>query len=407
MRRPWSIGDPIAAFRTVRDRTEALAGPLGPEDQVVQSMPDCSPTKWHRAHTTWFFEEFLLAGSGCGSGYEPVDPSYRYLFHSYYEAVGDRQPRAARGLITRPTVDEVAAYRAAVDERVVALLAEGPGAGDGLRSTLELGLHHEEQHQELLLMDAAHLLAQHPARPAYDPAGPHPAPSPGGGDWLDHDGGTLTIGHDGAGFAFDNESPRHEVLLRPFRLRDRVVTCGEWLGFIEDGGYERADLWLSDGWAAVRDLGWTSPAYWRIVDGTWQVATLAGERPVRDDEPVAHVSYSEAEAFARWAGGRLPTEAEWEAVAASHWSVDAATADATQFEGAVWQWTSSAYLPYPGFRPAPGAVGEYNGKFMVNQQVLRGGGCATPPGHSRPTYRNFFPAGARWAFSGLRLAADL
>jgi ergothioneine biosynthesis protein EgtB len=249
----------------------------------------------------------------------------------------------------------------------------------------------------------------------YDPAGPHPAPSPGGGAWLDHeggtlsighDGGTLSIGHDGAGFAYDNESPRHDVLLRPFRLRDRVVTCGEWLEFMDDGGYERADLWLSDGWAAVRSDDWEAPAYWRRLDDVWHVATLAGERPVRAAEPVVHVSYYEAEAFARWAGARLPTEAEWEAVAAHHWSTDAGVTDPTQFEGAVWQWTTSAYLPYPGFRPAPGAVGEYNGKFMVNQQVLRGGCCATAPGHSRPSYRNFFPAGARWAFSGLRLADD-
>lgn len=404
VRRPWSIDDPLAAYRTVRAGTEALAEPLGPEDQVVQSMPDASPTKWHRAHTTWFFEEFLLAGFV--PGYEPVDPSHRYLFNSYYDAVGERQPRAARGLITRPTVGQVADYRAAVDERVESLLAEDAADTDGVRSILELGLHHEEQHQELLLMDAAHLLAQHPARPAYDPAGPHPAPSPGGGDWLDHDGGTLAIGHDGIGFAYDNESPRHEVLLRPFRLRDRVVTSGEWLEFMDDGGYERADLWLSDGWAAVRSDGWEAPAYWRVLDGVWHVAALAGERPVRDDEPVVHVSYYEAEAFARWAGARLPTETEWEVVASAHWSHEHGTPDTTGFEGAVWQWTTSAYLPYPGFRPAPGAVGEYNGKFMVNQQVLRGGSSATPPGHSRPSYRNFFPAGARWAFSGLRLAAD-
>jgi ergothioneine biosynthesis protein EgtB len=404
VRRPWSIDDPRAAYLTVRSRTEALAAPLGPEDQVVQSMPDASPTKWHRAHTTWFFEEFLLAGSS--PGYEPLDPSHRYLFNSYYDAVGDRQPRAARGLITRPTVDEVAAYRAAVDERVGSLLAEGAADTDGVRSILELGLHHEEQHQELLLMDAAHLLAQLPARPAYDPAGPHPEPSPGGGGWLDHDGGTLSIGHDGAGFAYDNESPRHDVLLRPFRLRDRVVTCGEWLEFMDDGGYERADLWLSDGWAVVQRDDWEAPAYWRRLGDVWHVATLAGEQPVRAAEPVVHVSYYEAEAFARWAGARLPTEPEWEAVADHHWSADGGATDPTQFEGAVWQWTTSAYLPYPGFRTAPGAVGEYNGKFMVNQQVLRGSCCATPPGHSRPSYRNFFPAGARWAFSGLRLAAD-
>ncbi len=394
MERPWTIDDPVRAYRTVRQRTEALAQPLGPEDQVVQSMPDASPTKWHRAHTTWFFEEFLLRPAG---GHTPVDPAYRYLFNSYYEAVGPRQARPERGLLTRPTVEEVAAYRERVDTVVVELLERGP------QPLLELGLHHEEQHQELLLMDVAHLFSLNPLRPTYAAAGPHPAattPSTDGG-WIDVDGGASEVGHDGDGFAFDNEGPRHAVLLGPFRIADRPVTCGDWRAFVEDGGYARPELWLSDGWAAVREHGWDAPAYWRRVDHEWLVTTLAGERPVVAAEPVVHVSYYEADAFARWSGARLPTETEWEVVATDRWS-----RAEEQWHGAVWQWTASAYLPYPGFRPAAGAVGEYNGKFMVNQHVLRGGCCATPPGHSRPTYRNFFPPHARWAFSGVRLASD-
>jgi len=397
VRRPWSIDDPIDAYRSVRARTEALAAPLGPEDQVVQSMPEASPTKWHRAHTTWFFEEFVLAASV--PDHRPVDPAHRYLFNSYYEAVGERQPRDRRGLITRPTVEEVAGYRRRVDERVEELLAQGP------HPLLELGLHHEEQHQELLLMDAAHLLAQHPLRPAYAQDGVHPTAGSAGNGWIDHEGGVVEVGHDGAGFAYDNEGPRHREVLLPFRLRDRLVTSGEWIEFIDDGGYERVDLWLSDGWATVGALGWEAPEYWRRRDGEWWVATLSGDRPVGRDEPVVHVSLYEADAFARWAGARLPTESEWEVVAREHWTGDDRP-DETQFDGSVWQWTASAYLPYPGFRPAEGAVGEYNGKFMVNQHVLRGGCCATPPGHSRPTYRNFFPPASRWAFSGLRLAGD-
>ena len=390
MQPPWSVTEPVQAYRTVRERTEQLAAPLGPEDQVVQSMPDASPTKWHRAHTTWFFEEFLL-----GAGVAGTDPSYRFLFNSYYEAVGPRQARADRGLLTRPTVAEVAAYRTCVDEAVTALLEGGP------HPLLELGLHHEEQHQELLLMDVAHLFSVHPLRPAYAADGPHPTASTGSAGWIDADGGAVEVGHAGSGFAFDNEGPRHEVLLRPYRLADRPVTCGEWCEFVDDGGYVRPELWLSDGWGEVRTRGWEAPAYWRRLDGDWHVTTLGGERRVVGDEPVVHVSYYEADAFARWRGARLPTEFEWEAVAAARWDDPR-----EQWHGSVWQWTASAYLPYPGFRPAAGAVGEYNGKFMVNQHVLRGGCCATPPGHSRPTYRNFFHPEARWAFSGLRLATD-
>ena len=421
------------SYCDVRDRTEALAEPLGPEDQVVQSMPDCSPTKWHRAHTTWFFEEFVLRGHA--AGYRVVDPAYRYLFNSYYESVGERQPRPRRGMITRPTAAEVGDYRRRVDDAVAALLDGGVTPEVG--SLVELGLHHEEQHQELLLMDAKHLLHQNPLRPAYAPAGPPPGtdvdPPAGGGrppGWVHHDGGLVDVGHDGTGFSFDNESPRHVQHLGPFALADRLVTCGEWLDFMADGGYRRPDLWLSDGWGAVNAQGWEAPLYWdRVPDaGTddgdgWQVFTLSGPRPVDPREPVVHVSLYEADAYARWCGARLPTEAEWEAVATPHWcATDALNAtsapraphprpvgagdDPLQLRGEGWQWTASAYLPYPGFRPAPGAVGEYNGKFMVNQHVLRGGCCATPPGHTRPTYRNFYPPGSRWAFAGVRLATD-
>jgi len=409
-----------ARYTEVRARTEALAAPLGPEDQVVQSMPDCSPTKWHRAHTTWFFEEFVLGGADAGR---------RFLWNSYYDAVGDRHPRARRGLLTRPTCEEVAGYRRAVDERVLATL---DGLDDERAALVELGCHHEEQHQELLLMDAKHLLAQNPLRPAYDPAASPPPALAGGVEggawgWVAHDGGTVEVGHDGRGFAFDNEAPRHEVLLRPFALADRLASCGDWLAFVDDGGYRRPELWMSDGWAAVQAEGWEAPEYWQRADGSdgWAVFTLGGLRPVDPAEPVVHVSWYEADAFARWAGHRLPTEQEWEAVAHPLGAeglegsfLDPAVlhprppgphrpgSPPRQLFGEVWQWTASPYTPYPGFRPAAGAVGEYNGKFMVNQHVLRGGCCATPAGHARTTYRNFFPPAARWAFSGVRLATD-
>ena len=415
-------------YAEVRGRTEDLAAPLGPEDQVVQSMTDASPTKWHRAHTTWFFEEFVL---DTVPGYRPVDTSYRFLFNSYYEAVGPRQPRPRRGMITRPTVAEVGEYRRLVDHHVCGLLHAG--VDDATEALVTLGLHHEEQHQELLLMDAKHLLWQNPLRPAYRdrPApGPDRAAAPAG--WIGHPGGVVAVGHDpDAGrtpgsppaFAFDNECPRHDTLLHPFAVADRLVTAGEWRAFQDDGGYRRPELWLSDGWATVNAHGWDAPLYWDRVDGEWHVFTLDGLRPVHDAEPVVHVSYYEADAYARWAGHRLPTEFEWEAVAAAALVTTAPAlsppdgplhptpagtpdADPRQFTGEVWQWTASAYLPYPGFRPEAGAVGEYNGKFMVNQHVLRGGCCATPVGHSRSTYRNFFPPGARWAFSGVRLATD-
>ena len=407
----------------VRDHTEALAAPLGPEDQVVQSMPDCSPTKWHRAHTTWFFEEFVLGPHA--DRYQVVDPDHRYLFNSYYEAVGARQPRPRRGMITRPTVQEVGDYRCRVDDSMVALLDRGIGAE--VATLVELGLHHEQQHQELLLMDAKHLLFQNPLRPAYLAAGPTAEPSTGvatpsaASGWIHDDGGLTEIGHDGTDFSYDNEGPRHTTFLQPFAVADRLVTCGEWLAFMDDDGYRRADLWLSDGWATVNAEGWDAPMYWdTTASGAWELFTLGGCRPVDPAEPVVHVSYYEADAYARWAGHRLPTEDEWEVVARDRWSPPTRAgrpaphpsaagtdgSDPLQFSGEAWQWTSSAYLPYPGFRTAPGAVGEYNGKFMVNQHVLRGGCCATPRGHGRPTYRNFFPPASRWEFGGVRLADD-
>ena len=411
-------------YARVRDLTEDLAAPLSAEDQTVQSMPDVSPAKWHRAHTTWFFETFVL--EPFVAGYTEHHPAYRFLFNSYYEAVGDRYPRPRRGVVTRPGIAEVALYRGAVDEAMGGLLAGElePAVAD----LVELGLHHEQQHQELLLMDIKHVLSCNPMCPAYladkeparAPAVPA-APAPRAGAWLSHDGGLVEIGHDGAGFAFDNESPRHAVYLEPFALSATPVTAGQWLEFMDDGGYERADLWLSDGWAAVGAERWEAPLYWRRTTEGWRVFTLTGDREIDPDEPVVHVSYYEADAYARWAGGRLPTEAEWEALAASEaappgssggflgsWALHprpVGSAPASLY-GDVWQWTSSAYSPYPGFHPAAGAVGEYNGKFMVGQYVLRGGCAVTPEDHVRPTYRNFFPPSARWAFGGLRVATD-
>jgi ergothioneine biosynthesis protein EgtB len=402
-------------YQSIRDQTEALASVLSPEDQVVQSMPDVSPTKWHRAHITWFFETFLLLPHS--PGYEPVEEYYGYLFNSYYEAAGDRHPRADRGLITRPTNDQVADYRRRVDASMQALITSLAGEQRKIVELIELGLHHEQQHQELILMDIKHVLSRNPFSPAYDDRlARSSAPVPPLG-WVDHPGGIVSIGHKGDGFHFDNEGPRHDALIPAHRLADRATTNGEWLEFMADGGYSNAALWLSDGWHTVRRESWDAPLYWHRSDDGWAIHTLYGERSVDPSEPVVHISFYEADAFARWAGARLPTEFEWEAHAADQsvggnlgaselHPTPASGTGHRQLFGDVWEWTSSAYAPYPGFRPAEGAVGEYNGKFMVDQQVLRGGCCATPAGHVRATYRNFFPTHARWMFSGLRLATD-
>ncbi len=388
----------------VRTVTERLAAPLSPEDQTVQSMPDVSPTKWHRAHTTWFFETFVL--TPFQRGYELFNPRYGYLFNSYYEAVGPRHARPERGLLTRPGVGEIAAYREHVDAAMSSSL-RGDGLGDDAAFLVELGLHHEQQHQELLLMDIKHVLSRNPLLPGYGPLPWAPATSHRDGGWVGHPGGPVELGAAGAGFSFDNEGPRHDALLRPFEVRESLVTCGEWLAFMDDGGYRRPELWMSDGWYTVQGNGWEAPEYWHRADGAdgadggWRVFTLDGVAPVHPDNPVAHVSWYEADAYARWAGRRLPLEAEWEVVA----PIPDEPAGAGWY-GSAWQWTASPYVAYPGFRPARGAVGEYNGKFMVNQMVLRGSASVTPPGHARRTYRNFFPAHARWAFSGLRLARD-
>ncbi|USQ94092.1 ergothioneine biosynthesis protein EgtB [Caulobacter sp. RL271] len=385
-------------YRRVRRRTEVLAAPLSPEDQAAQSMPDASPTKWHRGHTTWFFETFLL--TPFLPGYAVYDASYGYLFNSYYEAVGPRQPRPQRGLLTRPSTQDVGAYRAHVDAAMARLL-EGPLTPE-IRERMDLGLAHEEQHQELILMDILHLFAQSPLSPAYQPGAAAPRPDAGPQRFHRFAGGLVEIGACASIFAFDNERPRHKTYVAPFRLADRLVTNGEWLAFIEAGGYGRADLWLSEGWAKVKEEGWEAPGYWRRDEsGAWTTMTLRGRHPVDPNAPVVHLSYYEAAAYAAWAGRRLPTEAEWEAAA----TATGMTA-LRQLYGAAWQWTASAYGAYPGFRPGPGALGEYNGKFMVSQMTLRGGCEATPPGHTRATYRNFFHPGSRWMFAGLRLADD-
>jgi ergothioneine biosynthesis protein EgtB len=395
-----------ARFAQVRARTLALAAPLSAEDQCVQSMPDASPTKWHLAHTTWFFEAVVL--QAFQGDYAACDARYLYLFNSYYEALGPRHPRPQRGLLTRPALAEVHAYRARVDAAMQALLRSADEAQwTALADMVELGLQHEEQHQELVLTDILHLLSCNPLLPAYQApatdADLHTPQAPAL-RWLALDGGTVQVGHAGAGFAFDNETPRHPVLLQPYAMAQRLVTCGEYLDFIQDGGYRNPAWWLSDGWAMVNAQGWQAPAYWlapgdpRAPSDHWQQFGLDGVRVLDHHAPVTHVSFYEAAAFADWAGARLPTEFEWEA-AFGHPAI-------TQMLGPAWQWTRSAYEPYPGFRPRSGAVREYNGKFMVGQQVLRGASVATPPGHGRATYRNFFPPAARWQFSGIRLAKD-
>lgn len=405
-------------FQAIRDETEALAAPLTPEDQQIQSMADVSPTKWHRAHITWFFETFLLLPHL--PGYEAYDPMYQFLYNSYYVSAGERHARDKRGLISRPTAAEVTEYRRHVDEAMNRLIEEVVPGDQDLHDLLILGLHHEQQHQELLLMDIKHVLSVNPIRPSYhQPDLPDSTPTPAL-LWQDFDGGLIEIGHSGDGFHFDCEGPRHRRFLEPYSLGSRLVTNGEWLEFMASGGYHEALHWLSAGWAAVTENAWEAPEYWEPTENGWFMHTLHGFVPVDHDEPVCHISYFEADAYARWAGARLPTEAEWEHAAASTpvegnfvnsgrlhpKSADSVTTGLQQLFGDVWEWTSSSYDAYPGFRPAAGAVGEYNGKFMVNQYVLRGGCCATPAGHTRATYRNFFPTHSRWMFSGLRLARD-
>ncbi|HTL84767.1 MAG TPA: ergothioneine biosynthesis protein EgtB [Acidimicrobiia bacterium] len=398
-RRSLSLSDRATLqerYRSVRAFTDALAAPLSAEDQVVQSMPDVSPTKWHRAHTTWFFETFLLEPGD--PQYAPFDPAYAYLFNSYYEAVGPRHPRPQRGLLSRPSVDDVVRYRAHVDAAMHGFI---DSCDTDAATLIELGLHHEQQHQELLLMDIKHVLSCNPTDPAYD-RGIKPTRIDAAADFVEFDAGNVAIGHAGEGFAFDNETPCHEVHLERFAIADQLVTAGEWLAFIADDGYTRPELWLSDGWYASQEHGWNAPEYWRDDgDDGWTVFTLAGRRALEATEPVVHVSHYEADAFARWRGARLPTEFEWEYAVASGGS-----SSLQHLDDEVWQWTSSAYLPYPRFHPAAGAVGEYNGKFMSGQMTLRGGACITSPHHTRPTYRNFFPPGSRWMYGGVRLARD-
>ncbi len=404
-------------FAKTRRQTEWLCEPLETEDYVVQAMPDASPIRWHLAHTTWFFETFVL--SRWQPNYRPVSDAYQVLFNSYYNSIGEQFPRAHRGLLTRPTVKEVFEYRHTVDGRIRELL--GAATDEELPHVVELGLQHEQQHQELILTDLKYLLSCNPLLPVYRQSGRRSRLSVEQFRWLEFDGGLTHIGSNGEGFTFDNERPRHQVYLAPFALADRLVTAGEFLEFIADGGYERPELWLSLGWASKQDLLWQAPLYWRKRGDTWHEFTLGGERVVDLDEPVTHLSYFEAEAFARWSAARLPTEAEWEHAVtglpiaggfveggAFHPAADKhpAAGGLRQAFGEVWQWTQSPYTPYPGYRPPSGALGEYNGKFMCNQYVLRGGSCATPRGHVRATYRNFFPPDARWQFSGIRLARD-
>src|SRR5689334_564347 len=397
---PASAEDPqirwLNAFRSVRAETERRAALLSAEDQVVQSMPDASPTKWHRAHVSWFFEQFLLRPHA--KDYRPFDERFAYLYNSYYVSAGPRHARPQRGLITRPSADEVTAYRRYVDDAVTRLIESTNNLAE-LAPIIEIGLHHEQQHQELLLTDILHAFSLNETHPAYDPQWQWPQPA--GTSAIGAQRGTPltgihTIGHGGGNFCFDNELPAHQILLQPVRLAPSLVSNGEWLEFMANGGYATPTLWLSDGWATAEAQGWQAPGYWRKVDGAWCAMTLGGLRPIDPALPVCHVSYYEADAFARWAGKHLPSEAEWEVAVRNDLLADAF--------GIVWQWTRSAYAPYPGYQAAPGTLGEYNGKFMINQMVLRGSSLATPAGHSRATYRNFFYPSARWQFTGLRLA---
>jgi ergothioneine biosynthesis protein EgtB len=404
-----------------RKRSIELADPLSAEDMVVQAMEDASPTKWHLAHTTWFFETFVLAPHL--PGYRLFDEAFNYCFNSYYEQQGPRQPRPKRGLLTRPSLDRILAYREHVDLALAKLLAEPSASLQPWIHLIEIGINHEQQHQELMLTDILSLFAANPLRPAYRPTRSRPIGAPlDQARWIDFPGGVHQIGYEGSGFAWDNEQPRHDALIHPFRLADRLVTNWEWLEFIADGGYETATLWLSDGWAAVNRENWHAPLYWETHDGEWFGMSLEGLQPLRLNAPVAHVSYYEADAFARWSGKRLPTEFEWEVAATTSprrgnfletaelrpMPAEAeSNGSPRQMFGDVWEWTQSAYLPYPGYRAPKGALGEYNGKFMVGQHALRGGSCVTPLSHIRASYRNFFYPHQRWQFMGLRLASEV
>ena len=408
----------------MRDFSHTLAEPLEIEDYVIQSMPDVSPTKWHLAHTSWFFETFVL--SKAVKGYKSPCPQYAYLFNSYYVQAGERHLRPKRGLISRPTVEETYHYRNHVDEHMLSLMEEADEKEwKEFAPVIEIGVHHEQQHQELIVTDIKHVFSENPLHPVYRPGAASNARSSKkapDAKWIDFDGGVHSIGHGGAGFGYDNEYPSHKVYLEPFMLQSRLVTNGEYIEFIEYGGYETPELWLSEGWATVETRKWDSPFYWEKKNGRWSQFTLSGMRTVDPEEPVCHVSYFEADAYARWAGARLPTEAEWEAAAGAvpvegnfaesltFHPVPLGTAkngyELKQMYGDVWEWTQSSYAPYPGFKTLPGALGEYNGKFMCNQYVLRGGSCATSKTHIRKTYRNFFPTDARWQFMGIRLAKD-
>jgi ergothioneine biosynthesis protein EgtB len=411
--------DLMLFYRSVRQISRSLGAPLSDADATVQSMPDASPAKWHLAHTTWFFETMLLVPHL--PGYRVFDESFNFLFNSYYETIGARQPRPRRGMLTRPPLETIFDYRDHVDAAIETLLESEPTSR--VTELIELGCHHEQQHQELLLTDILHLFAQNPLRPAYKDPGPVAVEMSASlpPNYKDFEGGIVDIGHDGDGFAFDSEGPRHRELVEPFRLADRPVTNAEWVEFIADGGYRNPLLWLSEGWAKVGAESWTMPLYWEERGQEFWTMTLRGLQPIDPAAPVAHVSYFEADAFATWAGRRLPAEAEWEWAArelsqAGNFMdsgrlrpkpASGASGGLRQMFGDVWEWTRSAFSPYPRFRPAEGAVGEYNGKFMSGQYVLRGGSCVTPAGHIRATYRNFFPPHTRWQFSGLRLAEDV
>jgi ergothioneine biosynthesis protein EgtB len=390
------VGSPVMPQRytEVRAFTEQLAAYLSDEDQCVQSMPDASPAKWHQAHTTWFFEQFVLCPFL--PDYRAFDSDFAYLFNSYYESMGPRHPRPNRGLLTRPSGERVRAYRRHVDAAMMQLFELMPNPAAGL---IELGLQHEQQHQELLLTDMLHAFAQNPLAPAVLPDWQEPAGAPGPARFVDCDGGLVRIGHDGTGFCFDNETPAHLAYLPSYQIASRLVRNGDWLAFIDDAGYRTATLWMSDGWASRQNGGWSAPLYWQEMDGVWWQMGLGGRVPLDPDAPVRHISWYEADAYARWVDARLPTEAELEAVSEC--------SEVNELTGHVWQWTSSAYGRYPGYRPAAGAVGEYNGKFMINQMVLRGASLATPANHARRSYRNFFHPDKRWQFTGVRLARDL